>query len=441
MNTLRIYLFAIIATALVACTPTEEAPAPTPEPDPKPDAAMPDEPEPEPEPEGAFTIELDTDKLPILQGTNETVKVTVERKNGFDEAIKLSATGLPQGVTMAEVTIAADDDQAEVEFKAPQSAPHSLPTNVKVKGTAASASAEKPLTVTVYGTPGSLDTSFAGGKVVVPVGRADDYARAMAVAADGKIIVAGQTAENLGDFTLLRLERDGTVDKSFGTDGVVSTQVGSGSDMAYAVAVQKDGKIVVAGRSALTSADYDFAVVRYNTDGTLDSSFGEKGIVTTSLGSDSDTAYAMLIQPDGKIVLGGDANRGSSGSGQDFALVRYNTDGSLDESFGEGGKVMTAIASSSGGDSIYALNWMEIDGEGYILAAGGEGDFKAARYNEDGSLDASFGQTRHGAGHVRREHRCGARHRGDGGRRDRHRRPRDARLRGLPTDGRRRVRP
>src|SRR5262249_20575719 len=159
-----------------------------------------------------------------------------------------------------------------------------------------------------------------GGKVVVPVGKSDDYARAMAVAADGKIIVAGQAAENLGDFTLLRLERDGTIDESFGTDGIVSTQVGSGSDMAYAVTLQKDGKSVVAGNSSVTSSDKDFAVVRYNEDGSLDKSFGGDGIVTTALGSDSDSAYALLIQPDGKIVLGGDANR--TGTGEDFALVR-----------------------------------------------------------------------------------------------------------------------
>lgn len=395
MNPLRFLVLTTAAAVLAACNPSESSPTPEPAPEPEPevDAAVPDaEVEVPDEPEGSFTLTLDTDKLPILQGTSEELVVTVERKNGFAEAIRLSAIGLPQGVSMAEVTIAADDDEATVELRAPESAPHSLPTAVKIKGTAMSANAERSLTVTVYGPPGSLDTSFAGGKVVVPVGRSDDYARAMAVAADGKIILAGQRYENAGDFTLLRLSRDGDVDTAFGEEGVVATQVGSGADIAYAVGVQKDGKIVAAGSTAVGSTDLDFGLVRYNEDGSLDESFGDGGIVITKFGADSDVPYALVIQDDGKIVLGGTSNQGSSGTGQDFALARYNSDGSLDDSFGEGGKVVTPITSSSGGDIVYALALMEVEGETMILAAGGEGDFKAARYHEDGSLDLTFGE-------------------------------------------------
>jgi uncharacterized delta-60 repeat protein len=383
-------LFAIITASWVGCQSKDEAPAPEPENEPEMDAAMPDASEPEqPEATGSFILTLATEKLPILQGTSEKLVVKIERKNGFDEAIEISASGLPEGVSVAAVRAAADASEATLVFEAAKTAPHSLPTAAMVKGVAKSASEQKPLTVTVYGPPGSLDTSFAGGKVVVPAGAADDYAHAVAVDAKGRIIVAGQSAENSTDFALLRLTRDGERDGSFGKDGVVTTQVGKNADIAYAVAVQADGKILVAGNSIGASTGLDFALVRYEEDGSLDESFGDKGIATTSFGADSDTAYALLIQADGKIVLGGESRQNASGI--DFALARFNPNGSLDESFGDAGKVLTAVSAAGARDTIYALALMEVGGEQMILAAGGEGDFKAARYHADGTLDAGFG--------------------------------------------------
>jgi uncharacterized delta-60 repeat protein len=380
-------LFAIVTVAWVGgCQSKEDEP----EPEPEVDAAVPDASEPEePEPSGSFILTLATTKLPVLQGTSEKLVVKIERKNGFDEAIELSASGLPEGVSVAAVQAAADATEATLVFEAAKTAPHSLPTAAKVKGVAKSASEQQPLTVTVYGPPGSLDTSFAGGKVVVPTGNADDYGHAVAVDAKGRIIVVGQSAENSTDFALLRLTRDGERDSSFGKDGVVTTQVGKNADIAYAVAVQKDGKIVVAGNSVGASTGLDFALVRYEEDGSLDTSFGDKGIATTSFGKDSDTAYALLIQADGKIVLGGDSLQ--TGSGVDFALARYDANGSLDTTFGDQGKVLTPVSSSSARDTIYALALMDVGGEQMILAAGGEGDFKAARYHADGKLDTGFG--------------------------------------------------
>jgi len=99
----------------------------------------------------------------------------------------------------------------------------------------------------------------------------------------------------------------------------------------------------------------------------------------------------MLLQADGKIVLGGDTNRGTSSTGVDFALCRYETNGELDTSFGEDGCAVHAVAESAGTDSIYALTLQELDGESYIVAAGGEGDFMLARFDEEGHLDSRFG--------------------------------------------------
>ncbi|MEZ5842967.1 MAG: delta-60 repeat domain-containing protein [Hyphomicrobiaceae bacterium] len=115
-----------------------------------------------------------------------------------------------------------------------------------------------------------------------------------------------------------------------GGDGIVTTPVGSSHDQGFS-ALQPDGRIVVAGRSFNGSND-DFAVVRYNADGTLDTSFGGgDGIVTTPIGSSHDQGFSVTMQPDGKIVVAGYSFNGSN---NDFALIRYNADGTLDTGFG-----------------------------------------------------------------------------------------------------------
>jgi uncharacterized delta-60 repeat protein len=387
MNPLRFSAYLLTAFALAACSgsdsnPPASDPPPTDEPD--------DEP---PVDEPSFELSLSVDKLPVLQGTSETLEVTVTRKNGFTGAITLAEAGLPEGAGLEPVTFEAGQDKVTIEVSADDSAPHSLPTSVELIGTAGELSATKKLTVTVYGPPGSLDTSFDGGVVTVPMSGSDDYGYAMAVQEDGKIVVAGRNYDNLGDFAVLRLERDGRVDTTFGEGGKVSVEIGEGADVGRAVAIQEDGKIVVAGSADGDGTSVDFGLIRLLPDGSLDEDFGEGGKVTTPFSDDADTAYAMLIQEDGKIIVAGDAQGGTSETGLDFALARYNEDGSLDEDFGEAGKVTTSIADSSARDSIYALAFQEVDGEQRILAVGGEGDFALARYNEDGSLDANFGES------------------------------------------------
>ena len=121
----------------------------------------------------------------------------------------------------------------------------------------------------------------------------------------------------------MRYNTDGSLDTSFGTGGKVTTEVGGSDDEARSVAIQSDGKIVAAGFSNNGSND-DFALVRYNTDSSLDTSFDSDGKVTTEVGSGNDYSRSVAIQTDGKIVLAGESNNGSN---KDFALVRYNTDG------------------------------------------------------------------------------------------------------------------
>lgn len=350
---------------------------------------QPDEMEPDPEPEAKFLLALDAERLPVLQGTRGSVTVTVERQNGFEGDVEITAQDLPEGVTAEPLTIGADETEGELELTAPESAPHSLPTTVKVSGESGELSDSRELVVTVYGPPGSLDTSFQGGKVLTPLGGADAYAYAIAAQPDGKLVLAGTNHDHYGDFAVLRLTRDGEPDPTFGKLGQVSTPIGENLDVARAVAVDAQGRIVVAG-TATGAKLADFAVARYLPNGKLDPSFGELGTRIYPLGDDADTAYAILIQPDGKILIGGDTNRGENGL--DFALLRLLEDGKPDPDFGDDGVVTQDVASFGARDSIYALALQEIDGEQRIVAAGGEGDFELARFHADGSLDATFGE-------------------------------------------------
>jgi uncharacterized delta-60 repeat protein len=338
-----------------------------------------------------YTVALSTDKALVQQGQSTTVRVTLTRAAGFTGAVEVALGNLPTGVTAGPATIAANATTADIVLSAQAGAPHSLPATAHLTATAPGALLHKPLSVTVRGAPGSVDTSFGGGVQTTPVGY-EDYANAVAVQPDGKVIVAGSSSSNAGTFvTLVRYGRDGGLDPSFGSGGKLVTPVGASNDTALALAVQSDGRIVVAGSTAQASTGNDFLVLRYLADGTLDASFGSGGKVITSFSSDADRAMAVAIQPDGKIVVGGESQSGASTSGVDFALARYLPNGTLDPAFGTGGKVVTAISSHTGKDSIYALALPVVDGEQRILAVGGEGNFQAARYRANGQLDAGFG--------------------------------------------------
>jgi uncharacterized delta-60 repeat protein len=240
-----------------------------------------------------------------------------------------------------------------------------------------------------YNADGSLDTSFgSGGKVTTSFGSGDDDASTIALQSDGKIVLGGYTTVGArAEFALARYNSNGSLDPTFGSGGEVTTPVGS-DDYVASVALQPDGKIVAAGSSS-NGSNYDFALARYNPDGSLDTTFNGGGTATTAFGAGGDTAYGVAIQPDGKIVAGGD---GWTGSKFDFALARFDTNGSLDSSFGSGGKVTTPIG--SGADVPLAGVALQPDGKivaaGYTTKVGGE-DFALARYNADGSLDSGFG--------------------------------------------------
>ncbi len=231
---------------------------------------------------------------------------------------------------------------------------------------------------------GSLDLDFGnGGKVTVGFGMSYDHGQSLALQPDGKIVVAGYKVEGIhSDFVLLRFDVNGTLDSTFGTNGKVITDFGTGNDEGQSVTIQPDGKIVVAGYNSS-----DFALARYLSDGSLDLGFGTSGKVTTDFGS-SDEAYGVTMQSDGKILLAG-RRYGTGGKG--IALARYHADGSLDTSFGVGGLVTTSVGTV--GDAAYSI---ALQSDGKIVVGGRShngtaNDFVLLRYSTDGVLDPQFG--------------------------------------------------
>ena len=242
-----------------------------------------------------------------------------------------------------------------------------------------------------YNTHGILDTAFNGtGKATADFSKLD-YGRSVAVQSDGKIVVAGDAAHGDGRaFAVARFNANGTPDIGFNKTGKVTTDFGSGNAEARGVAVQTDGKIVVAG-FASTNGTEKFALIRYNPDGTLDTSFGGTGKVQTLVGVSASNATSLTLQADGKIVTAGYAIN-NSGRGRDFAIVRYNPDGSLDTSFNGSAKVTTAITDDGHCEAV------ALEKDGKIVAAGSASTattsrFAVVRFGADGKLDASFNGT------------------------------------------------
>lgn len=256
--------------------------------------------------------------------------------------------------------------------------------------------------LTRYNPDGTLDLSFGtNGKVTTDFAGSRDIASAIAIQANGKIVAAGRSQNGTEtDFALARYNSDGTLDTSFGIGGKVRSAFinyqGLHDDtFGRAVAIQADGKIVLAGRiySIETETSYDFALARYNTNGSLDTTFGSAGWVTTDFFRQPDEARSLVIQSDGKITVGGWSS-GFDGD-EDFALARYNSDGTLDASFGPDGTGKANTDFSASTDSIYSIAPQP---DGSIVAAGRTSldsgvtnDFALARYSPDGILDTSFG--------------------------------------------------
>jgi uncharacterized delta-60 repeat protein len=247
---------------------------------------------------------------------------------------------------------------------------------------------------------GDLDPTFGtGGQVTTDLNHSTDIANAVAVQADGKLVVVGQAYKQNDfsgeDFVVTRYNPDGTLDTTFGRGGKVRTDFPGLAAVPSAVVIQPDGKIVVAGGAFPTFTFLgDFKVVRYKPNGALDTSFGDGGIVTTTF-PEGSYAFDVALQPDGKIIAAGtvfvDFNPGDM-SDTDFALARYNPDGSLDTTFGNSGMVTTDFLAHE--DDAFSVL---VQPDGKIVAVGSANDpatfydFAAVRYLSNGTIDTTFG--------------------------------------------------
>ncbi len=314
-------------------------------------------------------------------GVVETASSNLENLSGLLALNNAPFFGLPgTGKVLTDIGNASTDEAYSVTMQ--------TDGKMVVAGTSAS-----DFAVVRYNANGSLDTSFnTTGKVVTNLGsNTIDGAYAVKVQADGKMVVAGMSA---GEFAVVRYNANGSLDTTFNDSGKVLTDLGNRTnDGGYALSLQADGKIVVAGFTQTGEYNNNFAVVRYNTNGSLDTSFNSTGKLVTDIGSaTNDWGRGVTVQTDGKIVVTGITLPGSEWSSGDFAVVRYNTNGSLDTSFNSSGKVVTHIGSNTIDDKAQSV-LVQPDGKIVVAGASGDWNFTLARYNTNGSLDTSFNST------------------------------------------------
>lgn len=234
-----------------------------------------------------------------------------------------------------------------------------------------------------------VDITFGNGGKVVTAINDSSTANDITIQPDGKIIIGGSTTvSNKAYFTLVRYNMDGSLDNTFGSNGKVITELGDRSKI-FSIALQEDGKIIAGGASTDTSTHHvPFTVVRHNYDGSIDSSFGNNGIVRTEMLEGYGEIKKLLIKSDGKILAAGRVVLMTFD--EIPALVQYNTDGSLDSSFGDNGKVERYI------ENIETITDIALTKDGKIIATGeptsfGNSDFALLRFFPNGTLDSSFG--------------------------------------------------
>ena len=224
---------------------------------------------------------------------------------------------------------------------------------------------------------GSPDNSFNGnGKQVTDFGSSDDYINEITIQNDGKLVAAGYTTDGIHTYLAAsRYNTNGTPDDSFDGDGLLATHITQGNTQFTSTVLQPDGKLLTAGYT-WNGTNYDFVLARYNLNGTPDNTFNGDGVAITDFGSTRDIARAMVLQSDGKILLAGSA-------GDSIGICRYNSDGSLDNTFNGTGKLITAVGATDSATSI------AVEPDGKIVVGGN----MLLRFNSNSTPDVTFNGT------------------------------------------------
>lgn len=249
-----------------------------------------------------------------------------------------------------------------------------------------------PIMAKLSGQSGILDTAYGSGGDLFTTINNSGMAYASAVQPDDKIILAGTALLNSGNsFAAVRYTSNGYLDGSFGGVGILTTHIGPSSG-ANAIALQADGKIITAGRSLNINGNFDFTLIRQNTDGSLDSTFGQYGIVITDLGAD-DEITALGLQPDGKILATGFSRTGDSILL--LAIVRYNINGTIDSTFARNGTILNSLNINPVVPAPLVRPDCKLQTDGKIVVVSTAfyetNDVLLLRYDSTGMPDQSFG--------------------------------------------------
>jgi len=269
---------------------------------------------------------------------------------------------------------------------------------IVITGTAITTSFSGKLLVARLTTDGVFDTTFNGtGSLIIPDFN-ESYGYECQIKSDGKILIAGAAADPQFQFSMvvLRVNEDGTIDSTFGTNGMVVPEISTGDDFANAMVEQPDHKIVLAGTALDSAARNEPVVVRLNENGSIDSTFGVNGVVRIPVTEIDNELNAVVIQPDGKIVVSGHWDMGLTSGGQfdfDVIVARFNSNGSVDSTFGLNGMVLTSASI----DNIDDAFGMQLTADGNIVVSGFTTqpnytyDALLLQYDSTGTLDAGFG--------------------------------------------------
>lgn len=337
------------------------------------------------------SVAIQSDGKIVIAGSLAIAGFLVARYN-LNGSPDISFNGTGQVLTDFVYKIPPDGggtDSTEIKTGSASSIIIQKDGKIVVGGSAMSELAGNKFAIARFNTNGSIDSSFdADGKQTTAVGDANSTAYSMALQDDGKIIMAGYTTvAGINRFAISRFNTNGSLDNSFNGNGIQIAQLGSDIQIGNSAAIQKNGKIIIAGYTIIGSKK-DFAVVRFNSDGSADNTFDTDALLTTDIiNSSDDYAGSVAVQSDDKIIVAGYS---VTGNNTVFALARYNTDGSLDNTFDMDGKLVGDYYQGNSG-----VNATVVQSDGKIVTAGSTWngtnfDFSIVRYNANGSLDNTF---------------------------------------------------
>ncbi len=260
---------------------------------------------------------------------------------------------------------------------------------IVLTGSTGSAATSSEFAVTRLASSGALDGTFGtAGTVLIDIGHAPADVQAIARQPDGKLVVAGNCeCGGTTEMVVARRNADGSPDLSFGSGGRLRISPGTGTSRAYGVAVDSSARLIIAGMSLSELGFSNFTVVRLNPSGSLDSSFGVGGKVSIPVGNNNNSGYALVLDSSGRILVAG-SSLDINTAQVSFAVIRLNSNGSLDGTFGTGGKAVVPLPVGTFNSEANAI---AVDAQGRIVLAGMGDGLRVARLLPNGSLDAAFG--------------------------------------------------